>query len=241
MVLLVHMPVYAYESIMARGEVHHNDTTTQLYHNDTTTQLYHNDTTAQLFIQEQPDNKAWVLNEELCEKVRRQLEELKLDICKQCKKNFQLEKEVCFFDQRIALLINHKISVEEFPDNVSLGEHRLGALKDDLQRRCFGNLFYLLQTEPKYLAKLTRSVATTEIDELLQIVMFVLYGNQYEAREEHLLLKMFELALQMEFDETDKFGDLMRANTAISRMMNSYTRYVHTHGFLTQIIWSSLE
>ena len=55
--------------------------------------------------------------------------------------------------------------------------------------------------------------------------MFVLYGNQYEAREEHLLLKMFELALQMEFDETDKFGDLMRANTAISRMMNSYTRW----------------
>ena len=44
--------------------------------------------------------------------VRRQLRELKSDICKQCKKNFELEKEVRFFDQRIALLINHKISVE---------------------------------------------------------------------------------------------------------------------------------
>ena len=60
--------------------------------------------------------------------------------------------------------------------------------------------------------------------ELLQIVMFSLYGNQYEAREGHLLLKMFEMALQMEFDETDEFGSLLRANTAISRMMSTYTR-----------------
>ena len=28
---------------------------------------------------------------------------------------------------------------------------------------------------------------------LLQIVMFSLYGNQYEDREEHLLLSMFEV------------------------------------------------
>ena len=44
------MPVYAYESAMARGELH-NESTAQ-----------------QLFINEQSDNKAWVLNEELCEK-----------------------------------------------------------------------------------------------------------------------------------------------------------------------------
>lgn len=197
------MPVFAYESAMAclSAEIAAN----------------------RLFVQED-QKKSWVLNEELYEKLRRQLQELKMEICKQCKKNFELEKEVGFFDQRIALLINHKITVEEFPDNITFGEHRLGALKDDLQKRCFGNLFFLLQTEPKYLAKLTRSVAPTEIDELLQIVMFSLYGNQYEAREEHLLLKMFELALQMEFDETDEFGSLMRANTAISRMMSTYTR-----------------
>ena len=31
--------------------------------------------------------------------------------------------------------------------------------------------------------------------ELLQIVMFSLYGNQYGEREEHLLLKMFEVTI----------------------------------------------
>lgn len=34
-----------------------------------------------------------------------------------------------------------------------------------------------------------------EIDILLQTVMFTLYGNQYEGREEHLLLTMFQVRL----------------------------------------------
>lgn len=35
-------------------------------------------------------------------------------------------------------------------------------------------------------------VNLSEIDTLLQTVMFTLYGNQYESREEHLLLTMFQ-------------------------------------------------
>lgn len=44
--------------------------------------------------------------------VRRQLRDLKYDISDLCKKNYELEKDVQFFDQRIALLINHRITVE---------------------------------------------------------------------------------------------------------------------------------
>ena len=33
----------------------------------------------------------------------------------------------------------------------------------------------------------------SEIDALLQTVMFTIYGNQYESREEHLLLTMFQV------------------------------------------------
>lgn len=34
-----------------------------------------------------------------------------------------------------------------------------------------------------------------EIDSLLQTVMFTIYGNQYESREEHLLLTMFQVGI----------------------------------------------
>ena len=54
-------------------------------------------------------------------------------------------------------------------------------------------MFFLLQTSPEYIAHLSRLVSMREIDGLLQIVMFTLYGNQYEDREEHLLLSMFEV------------------------------------------------
>lgn len=50
-----------------------------------------------------------------CIAVRRRLRDMKHDISDLCKKNYELEKDVQFFDQRIALLINHRISVEVRP------------------------------------------------------------------------------------------------------------------------------
>eukprot|EP00794_Sanderia_malayensis_P010900 gene10900-12059_t len=173
--------------------------------------------------------------------LRKQLQSLKSKICNGCKQNFELEKEVRFFDQRIALLINHRISIQEFPEKMLFGGHRAGVLKDDLQRQHFGNLFHLLQSKPAYIALLARTVLPNEIDELLQTVMFSLYGNQYEAREEHLLLGMFEIAVKMELEETDDFNNLLRANTAISRMMTAYTRRGPGQEYLKATIGSLIE
>lgn len=62
----------------------------------------------------------------------------------------------------------------------------------------YGNLFFLLQSEPRHIASLCRLVNLAEIDTLLQTVMFTLYGNQYESREEHLLLSMFQVQRERE-------------------------------------------
>jgi hypothetical protein len=69
---------------------------------------------------------------------------------------------------------------------------------DDRKMQQYGNLFYLLQSEPRYMATLCRLVTLAEIDTLLQTVMFTLYGNQYESREEHLLLTMFQVNVKQE-------------------------------------------
>jgi Ras GTPase-activating-like protein IQGAP2/3 len=63
----------------------------------------------------------------------------------------------------------------------------------------YSNLFFLLQSEPRHVASLCRLVSLVEIDTLLQTVMFTLYGNQYESREEHLLLTMFQVRRQRSF------------------------------------------
>ena len=46
-----------------------------------------------------------------------------------------------------------------------------------------------------------------EIDSLLQTVMFTIYGNQYESREEHLLLTMFQVSpLDLQWPCSAKFS-----------------------------------
>lgn len=68
-----------------------------------------------------------------------------------------------------------------------------GAFPNDEKTQKYGNLLFLLQSEPRHIAHLCRLVSMAEIDSLLQTVMFTIYGNQYESREEHLLLTMFQV------------------------------------------------
>lgn len=99
-----------------------------------------------------------------------------------------------------------------------------GHYPDDRKLHQYSNLFFLLQSEPRHIAALCRLVSLSEIDTLLQTVMFTLYGNQYESREEHLLLTMFQSVLSAQFETATEFGSLLRANTPVSRMMTTYTR-----------------
>lgn len=70
-----------------------------------------------------------------------------------------------------------------------------GVFPNDEKTQRYGNLLFLLQSEPRHIAHLSRLVSMAEIDSLLQTVMFTIYGNQYESREEHLLLTMFQVCL----------------------------------------------
>lgn len=155
----------------------------------------------------------------------KQIKVLKDQISELSKTNYDLEKEVRLLDQHIGFLVTYKKAIEESSENFLELERKYDvAHSDDKQQEKYGNLFFLLQTEASYLAQLTRIVSLGEIDDLLQPVLFSLYGNQYEAREEHLLLTMFQLALKYEVSESETFNSLLRANTAITRMMTTYTR-----------------
>lgn len=84
--------------------------------------------------------------------------------------------------------------------------------------------------------------------------MFTLYGNQYESREEHLLLTMFQVSslrltahtiadlephqsvLSAQFETATEFGSLLRANTPVSRMMTTYTRRGPGQSYLKSVL-----
>lgn len=75
------------------------------------------------------------------------------------------------------------------------GDLPLSKAPHDRFMQVYSNLFFLLQSEPQYIACLCRLVSLDDDDMemLLQTVMFTLFGNQYEEREEHLLLAIFQV------------------------------------------------
>ncbi|KAL1924961.1 uncharacterized protein VTP21DRAFT_4615 [Calcarisporiella thermophila] len=161
-------------------------------------------------------------------RAQKRLRELKSKISSQSKKNFVLERDVRYLDSRIALLIQNRMALDE---QNAVSEHLDDTeaeddsyFPDDKRLQQFSNFFFMLQTEPRHIATLCRLVSLAEIDTLMQTVMFTLYGNQYESREENLLLTMFQSVLAAQFETATEFGSLLRANTPVSRMMTTYTR-----------------
>eukprot|EP00050_Salpingoeca_kvevrii_P021079 m.106090 g.106090 ORF g.106090 m.106090 type:complete len:878 (+) comp9167_c0_seq1:64-2697(+) len=147
----------------------------------------------------------------------------------QSEANYMLEQKMLEIDQKIGLLITHRLTVEETDtkqiDFLSLRQEAEDRkVLTDRARRLYGHLFHVLRRHPKYLATLARSLGKAEMDDFLHTVMFTLFGNHTDPREEHLLLSIFEHALRMEFESTADLGSLMRSNTAMSRMMTTYTR-----------------
>ncbi|KAL7317649.1 RasGAP protein, variant 2 [Mucor circinelloides] len=176
---------------------------------------------------------------------QRSLRELKSKISGQSKKNFVLERDVRYLDSRIALLIQNRIALDEQNEMAShLEEHGVensDSFPDDRRMQLYGNFFFILQSEPRHIATLCRLVSLSEIDTLLQTVMFTLYGNQYESREEHLLLTMFQNVLAAQFETSTEFGSLLRANTPVSRMMTTYTRRGPGQAYLKSILSDKIK
>ncbi|KAJ2044239.1 RasGAP protein [Coemansia sp. S16] len=183
------------------------------------------------------------VSDELSE-AQRKLRELKGHISAQSKKNFLLERDVRYLDSRIALLIQNRMAADEVKELSShLEDVNQGSndyYPDSEHTQLYGNLFFLLQSEPRHIATLTRLVTLSEIDTLLQTVMFTLYGNQYESREEHLLLTMFQLVLAAQFETTHEFSNLLRQNTPVSRMMNTYTSRGPGQVYLKNVVSSEI-
>jgi len=85
------------------------------------------------------------------------------------------------------------VQQNEITTHLDVDDVQLGLFPNDERTQRYGNLFFLLQSEPRHIAHLCRLISLSEIDSLLQTVMFTIYGNQYESREEHLLLTMFQV------------------------------------------------
>ena len=178
------------------------------------------------------------LLEQQIQKDQALMSKLSAEIKPASRRNYELEKSLATIDKQIQLFIQNIISVDDVGGGVFVqqqqGQHSESPLKG--KKKLYEQLFHHLQKNPAYFACLANHVQARDISDFVKTVVFDMYGDQYDSREERLLLTSFKLVLEKCFQEAQDIGSLLRANTAITQMLSAYARRGQGLGILREIL-----
>ncbi|KAJ3024758.1 UNVERIFIED_CONTAM: hypothetical protein HDU68_007812 [Siphonaria sp. JEL0065] len=96
-----------------------------------------------------------------------------------------------------------------------------------LKLEAYQQLFYLLQTNPTYLAKLMYSLSKRTAGNILKVleqVTLTLFGYAQNVREEYLLLNLIKTCIKLEVGEIGKLDEFWRANPLFIKLVLQYVR-----------------
>jgi len=162
-----------------------------------------------------------------------QITEKKRTLMSETRKMRELEKEVETTEKKISLFIKNA-------GQVSAIQHKLDkkkknndeALKQEDKMTnetltLYSNLFYTLQTEPKYLAKIIEILEERYnagiITGMIETILLTLFGDAFSPREEHLLLTVFRLTIESSFANCSVMNNFVKLKT-IASMVLTYAK-----------------
>ncbi len=173
-----------------------------------------------------------------------ELQSQKGEITKKIRLIQGLEKDLNTMDIKIGLLVKNRIDAQEVVAHGKtlsrkITRHKSGkasqsnlahngtirglkALKKESREKldAYQHLFYLLQTEPSYLAKLIFAMPQSNSTKFLDSVILTLYNFGANQREEYLLLKLFKTALEEEVSKkVEKLSDVVSGNPMVIKMI----------------------
>ncbi|KAL6067246.1 Ras GTPase-activating-like protein rgaA [Balamuthia mandrillaris] len=165
-----------------------------------------------------------------------EIQELKRQLVIEIRRNHVLDRDLQKLDKRIGLLIKNRTTLMDVLEGMEKkkkkkkkgqeGEERevFDLKKDPRKLEYYQELFYLLQTEPRYLAKCVYRVQPEQMDSFLDTTILTLYGDAFSPREEFLILKLFQLAIKNEISNIKALSDFLKANTVVPKMVITYNR-----------------
>ncbi|XP_038002755.1 ras GTPase-activating-like protein IQGAP1 [Motacilla alba alba] len=185
-----------------------------------------------------------------------ELMKLREEIVTLIRSNQQLENDLNLMDIKIGLLVKNKITLqdvvshskkltkknkEQLSDMMMLNKQRGGlkALSKEKREKleAYQHLFYLLQTNPTYLAKLIFQMPQNKSTKFMDSVIFTLYNYASNQREEYLLLRLFQTALQEEIkSKVDQIHEIVTGNPTVIKMVVSFNRGARGQNALRQIL-----
>ncbi|NXP08790.1 IQGA1 protein, partial [Thinocorus orbignyianus] len=185
-----------------------------------------------------------------------ELMKLREEVVTLIRSNQQLENDLNLMDIKIGLLVKNKITLqdvvshskkltkknkEQLSDMMMLNKQRGGlkALSKEKREKleAYQHLFYLLQTNPTYLAKLIFQMPQNKSTKFMDSVIFTLYNYASNQREEYLLLRLFQTALQEEIkSKVDQIHEIVTGNPTVIKMVVSFNRGARGQNALRQIL-----
>uniref|UniRef100_A0A672GR99 IQ motif containing GTPase activating protein 2 n=1 Tax=Salarias fasciatus TaxID=181472 RepID=A0A672GR99_SALFA len=179
---------------------------------------------------------------------------LREEVVTKIRSNQQMEKDLNLMDIKIGLLVKNRITLQDVVLHNKKMTKMNKASKDDRsaadklgikglskgKRRkleAYQHLFYLLQTNPSYLAKLIFQMPQNKSTKFMDTVIFTLYNYASNQREEYLLLKLFKTALEEEINsKVDQIQDIVTGNPTVIKMVVSFNRGARGHNTLRQLL-----
>ncbi|CAL1534099.1 unnamed protein product [Lymnaea stagnalis] len=165
-----------------------------------------------------------------------ELQKLRQQVVAEIRSNQQLEQDLDQMDIKIGLLIKNRITLQDVvTHNKKLTKRseessRGGGLKalskeNHEKLENYQHLFYLLQTSPNYLAKLIFEMPHIRTTKFMEAVIYSLFNYGANQREEYLLTKLFQKALEEEINsKVDKMTDIVTGNPLVVKMIVGFNR-----------------
>lgn len=195
-----------------------------------------------------------------------EVERLRKLVVKSIRENQTLDNDVAELDTKIALLVKNKLSIEELikaknergllrhGDNVAQTQHRNSLLlaagdpfaDQSLDRQTrrklelYQELFYSLQTRPEYLARLFARAGKMEMADRqrkqVEKIVLTLFGYAQKAREEYLLLKLFQRCIAEELYLVQTMQEFVRGNALFIKLVLQYNRGAKERKYLRDLL-----
>ncbi|EKE37046.1 hypothetical protein ENUP19_0055G0105 [Entamoeba nuttalli] len=172
--------------------------------------------------------------------------DLRRTLLNEIRKNAGLEKDIQDMEMRITLLVQNAGAVltkekkkkKKVAENAQVKET---ISNDKLQ--LYGNLFYLLQSDPVYVARLINCISQTESDvrEIVDSIILTLYGNAMSDREDYLILSAIKLALEQQMSTLTSLWTAIQDQSVIPQMIIAYTKRTQGKTFLNEVFGPCMQ
>ena len=176
-----------------------------------------------------------------------EFERLRKTVVQHVRQNEMADQYIAQLDIKIALLVKNKITLDEVVKHQkhfggaaghlltnteisSKDPFDLKALNKNSRKKLehYQELFFILQTQPQYLARLFKRIreqATAEKEcERVKHLMMGLFGYAQKRREEYYLIKLITRAMKEEIDNCPSIQDYLRGNFFWAKLFGAYIK-----------------